>query len=279
MRPRSLQDLPVSNATPIFYPLLAALGLVACGGNQAHQRDMERMREQIQQLRAEVEEGAGRVQVLERQMDRLAARLEAGPPGAAASQVALPDGLRVVRVEPTAVEQEDEDSYAYIALAPERQPARPSPPSGRRGGVDQAPPLPTGVDLGNSARADAAFEEAERWFAQGKVREAIDAFDRFVREHPEDHRADNAALALGEAYLSLGMPGRALEAFEAVVARFPAGDAVPQALLRYGETSDALGRRAAARAAFQRLIERFPGSPAAVQARGRLGALDEGETG
>lgn len=260
--------------------LLASLGLVACGGNHVAQRDMDRMREQLAQLRGEVDEGAARVHTLERQLDRLVAKLESQEAGA--SSWVLPGDLRVVRVEPQtpsmADSSEEEDSFAYIALAP-AQPTAP-PPSGARGlGSEAAPPLPTAVELAAPRLEDGAYEEGVRRFAEGKVQEAIASFESFLQRSPDDPRADNATLALGEAWLSLGMPGRALEAFEAVVTRYPAGDAVPLALLRHGETSLALGRRATARAAFQRLIERFPRSPAAVQARGRLGLLDQGEEG
>jgi tol-pal system protein YbgF len=271
----------VSNPTTHLL-LLASLGLLACGGgNQVAQRDLDRMKEQLQQLRGEVDEGAARIQVLERQIDGLVA--QRASQGGGATNWVLPGDLRVVRVEPQlsagdADEEDDEDSYAYIALAPS-SPAAPAPSAPRGLGHVAAPPLPTSVELAAPRLEDGAYEEGDRLFSKGKVQEAIASFERFLEQAPDDPRADNALLAMGEAWLSLGMPGRALEAFEAVVTRYPAGDAVPQALLRYGETTLALGSRATARAAFQRLIERFPRSPAAVQARARLGHLDQGEEG
>lgn len=266
--------MPVRAKTLLF---LASASLFACGGENraAARRDLDRMQEQVRQLQLEAGRNETRIRALERQMDLLARRQAVEPaklpPAAEPSSPRIPVDLEVVRLAPAAEREEEGDSFAFIALAPDA-----SPSSGRPG-ADGAPALPTRVDLKSVLPDDDGYERGLRALEAGRAEEGIETLERFLAANPTDPRADNALLALGEAWLVRQMPGRALSAFQRVVTEYPAGDAVSEALLRYGETCISLGRIPAARAAFARLVDQFPDSPATARARGRLPDLEEGE--
>ena len=251
---------------PLLLLLLASLAW-GCAGDRASQREVERLSEEVRQLRLEAASHESRIAALERQIDRLTRREESRAEGKTAFH--LPEDLAVVRVEPRSMpayeEPEEEDSYAFIAVGPSESP--------RALGADAAPPLPTSTPLRDPISAR-GFERAKELLAAGRLEEGIRELEAFVAKNPRDLHADDALLALGEAWLLRGLPNRALDAFERVVTEYPGGDAVPMALLRYGDTSLSLGKRAAARAAYQRLIEAFPGGRPAALARSKLSLLD-----
>lgn len=259
--------------------LLLAVALVGCAGEKsASSRDLDRLTEEVRELQLAVAGSESRLRALERQMDLLARR-EGVDAGARASALVLPEEIEVVRLEPPApapapapVTVEEGDSYAFISLGRDVQPAP------RGAGADSAPPLPTHTPLRQDDAVQKKFEAARALLEEGRLEEGIEKLETFLKAHPQDVHADNALLALGEAWLLRGAPQRALEAFEGVIRRYPAGDAIPMALLRYGDALVALGERARAIQTFTRLIEEFPGSPAAKLARTKLPLLEDGES-
>lgn len=252
---------------PLTLLLFASL-LCGCAGERAaSRRELDRLSDEVRRLQLEAARSESRIAALERQIDQLVRKEERG----ARAGFALPEDLAVVRVEPrsrSAVEEREEDSYAFVSIGP-------APAPTPRLGADSAPPLPTTTPLREPARANAAaYRRAKGLLDEGRLEEGIRELQAFLEANPHDVHADDALLALGEAWLLRGLPNRALEAFERVVTEYPAGDAVPMALLRYGDTSLSLGKRAAARAAYQRLIEAFPESRPSALARSKISLLD-----
>ena len=115
-----------------------------------------------------------------------------------------------------------------------------------------------------------AYMKAFGLFGSNNYSGAIDAFDAFIRTHPDSEYAGNAQYWIGECYYTQRDYARALEAFNKVIERYPKGQKVPDALLKVGFSLISLNEPEKARAALETLVEKYPKTPAAAKARERL---------
>lgn len=94
-------------------------------------------------------------------------------------------------------------------------------------------------------------------------RDALDALDAFLKQHPDDPRAVRALFWRGEILFAERAYAKALSAFEQALQRAPAHDKAANALLRVALCHVRLGAPERARAAITELRTRFPQSEAA----------------
>lgn len=120
-------------------------------------------------------------------------------------------------------------------------------------------PSPSGV----SADAQAAYQAA---FARVQAREfeaAINAFETFVVEHPDNSLTANGHYWLGELHSAQGDLEQAESAFQRVIEEYPQSSKVPDALYKLGLVKARQGEPDTSRALLERVREDFPDSSAA----------------
>jgi tol-pal system protein YbgF len=101
---------------------------------------------------------------------------------------------------------------------------------------------------------------------------AIEAFESFMKQHPQSDYAANALYWIGECHYSLSDMPKAKEAFFKVAGSYPSSPKVPDSLLKLGYTLTAMKEKEKALAIYDSLIKSYPSSPAAAKARERMSA-------
>ena len=123
------------------------------------------------------------------------------------------------------------------------------------------------------AGATELFENARADYMAGNYSLAVQGFTAYLNKSPQ---ASNAALAqyyVAEAYRLEGKLDEALAAYDRLMVQHSKGEQAPVARLRRAEVLNALGRVKEARAEYESLVRDSPGTDAAALARQRLTAL------
>lgn len=174
-------------------------------------------------------------------------------------------------------------------IAPVPSPGATAPPGAEGGAPDVAmgtPPVPAvrpgpdggvvlpGVviapreeDAGTGVSAETAYQLAAGDFKRGHYNLAAAGFANFLEQHPESKLVPDAIYWLGESYRSQGMNARAVQVWEMQSESFPKAGTTPKALLALGETYRAMDNIPAAEKALKRLIASFPVSDEAQRAK------------
>ncbi|GHE19573.1 tol-pal system protein YbgF [Halomonas urumqiensis] len=116
---------------------------------------------------------------------------------------------------------------------------------------------------GASADAQAAYQAA---FAHVQAREfdrAIDAFNSFVGDHPDNNLTANAHYWLGELHAAEGNLDEADAAFRTVLDDFSGSSKVPDALYKLGLLKARQGQPGESRELLERVRDEYPDSSAA----------------
>lgn len=101
---------------------------------------------------------------------------------------------------------------------------------------------------------------------------AIDAFESFLKLHPQSDYAANALYWIGECHYSLSDLSKARDAFSKAAKSYPGSLKAPDSLLKLGYTLTEMKEKEKAFAVYENLIKTYPSSPAAAKARERMGA-------
>ncbi|MFY0988994.1 tol-pal system protein YbgF [Halomonas sp. C05BenzN] len=120
-------------------------------------------------------------------------------------------------------------------------------------------PSPSGA----SADAQAAYQAAFARVQSREFGEAINAFNRFVVDHPGNTLTANAWYWLGELHSAEGSLDEAEGAFHTVLDDFPQSSKVPDALYKLGLLKARQGEPAESRELLERLLEEYPETSAA----------------
>lgn len=115
-----------------------------------------------------------------------------------------------------------------------------------------------------------AYMKAYGLFSSNNYIVAIEAFEAFIKGHPNSEYAGNAQYWIGECYYTQRDYTRALAAFTKVIENYPKGNKVPDALLKIGFSQISLNEPIKARATLETVVEKYPRSQAAAKARERL---------
>ncbi len=101
--------------------------------------------------------------------------------------------------------------------------------------------------------------------ADRKYARAVDEFRAFLAQYPQDTRAPDARLRLGEAYFGQGRYAEALQEYEAVVREFPSSPLVPTALYLQAQARLAQGDQSGCQL-LRDLSDRYPQASEAASA-------------
>lgn len=126
---------------------------------------------------------------------------------------------------------------------------------------------PRDGDQGNGVSAETAFQLASGDFKRGHYNLAAAGFANFLEQYPDSKLVPDATYWLGESYRSQGMNARAAQVWEMQSQQFPKSGTTPKALLALGETYRSMDNIPAAEKALKRLIASFPVSDEAQRAK------------
>jgi tol-pal system protein YbgF len=223
--------------------LLESRGLVEMLG------ELEQLRREVQDLRGQVELQANTLDNLQRRQRELYLdidrRLHEVEAGAAPAAPAVSGGG---------------ESAGGMGVAP------PPAPTQMPGAARPSVALPAG----DPAKERQAYEHALDVLKEGRYGEAAKAFRAFLDSYPQSRYAANAQYWLGEAYYVTREFETALEEFSKVVNEFPDSSKVADARLKMGFIEYELQRWPQARGTLEAVVADYPDSTAARLARDRL---------
>lgn len=116
----------------------------------------------------------------------------------------------------------------------------------------------------------ALYQTAQAFGREGRGNDAIDTYDRILREYPESDLYAQALLAQGALRSAGGEDSLAIATYERILRERPASAAAPAALLGVADVLSNRGDLILAEAAYRRVLERYPTSPLTADAFGGL---------
>ena len=213
---------------------------------------LERLQQEVQQLRGEVElQGHSLAQLKKRQRELyldLDRRLQGTEPRGA---VAAADESRV-------------GTETAVAPGGRREPTVVAPAAASAGVSADADPL----------SEQSAYEDAFNLLKAGQYQQATVAFDKFLEKYPNGKYADNAQYWLGEAFYVTRQFERALQEFNKLLSQHADSPKATHAELKVGYIHDELGQTKEARRALNAVVTRYPNTTVARLAEERLRKID-----
>jgi len=131
------------------------------------------------------------------------------------------------------------------------------------------------TDSGNTVEMDplAIYKTAYTDLSRGNYPLATQGFREFLTQFPESEFADNAQYWLGEVFYAQQDFPQAIENFQKVIKNYPTGDKVPAALLKTGYCYLKLGSDTTGKNYLRKVVQDYPNSEEASLARTRLANL------
>jgi len=118
-----------------------------------------------------------------------------------------------------------------------------------------------------------AYRHALNTLRERHIDDAISLFRGFITAYPNQSYTDNALYWLGECYYTRQQYGDAIEQFERVIREQPSGNKVPDALLKVGYSYIKLGQLKNARVVLKSVLDSFPNASVSTLARQKLSIL------
>ncbi|MDL2284994.1 tol-pal system protein YbgF [Oxalobacter sp. OttesenSCG-928-P03] len=119
-----------------------------------------------------------------------------------------------------------------------------------------------------------AFDKAEAAFQAGDYKEAVSAYNTFLRRFPKSGVAVLAQYGLGNSYYLLKDYKNALSAHAVLVKRYPESEKVPETMLTMASCHLGLKDLWAAKKTLNTIVEKYPESEAAAEAKQRLKQME-----
>ena len=116
----------------------------------------------------------------------------------------------------------------------------------------------------------ATYAAAYQTFKNGNYPKAREAFQGFLAVYPTGEYSDNAQFWIGECYFFEKKYENAILEYEKVTKKFPSSNKVPYALLKQGISFHNLGDKASAKLLLQQVIKDYPNTSQARIARTKL---------
>jgi tol-pal system protein YbgF len=242
--------------------VLAAVPLAGCA-RTAEERQLEAMRDQIEELQTE-RDRADRETLAPEAADTQSATAPDRAPVLPQSRPAArpPPPPRVVSVGGEPLDYDDSPDTDDPSPRPTlRAIGRAIPDDGASVAGASSPGATRWSALDPGAKL--AYDAALSLVKARQYDRANDALAAFLVKWPDHPYADNALFWRGECYFAKGDYLRASEQFEGVITRFPAGNKAPDALLELGVCRQKLGDPTAAKQVFDRLAQQYAASDAA----------------
>ena len=114
------------------------------------------------------------------------------------------------------------------------------------------------------------YDKAFALLKEGRYKQAIVAFDSFLKNHSNSQYADNAQYWLGEANYAYRQYKQALSEFQRLIAKYPDSSKVQGARLKIAYVYYEMKNWSAARESLQQIIKLFPNTNLAKKANERL---------
>lgn len=253
--------------------------------------------DQDRRLRGLIQEQRRQMQALQRELERLRADVESGGPRTP-SGTAARDRLRDIEDRLAALERQNpqaavppvDDTDAIPAdqeIVPPPTTTATTPPAVAATPPSTVPAAPPAEDLW---RRDVAREQAEAGtlnvpergaylqlldgLARKDCTRSIPQLNSFAAANRESPLADDALYWAARCYAVTGDQNQAITKFYDIVTRYPKSNKAPAALLAQGNLFLSMGDTPDARLALGKLIRDYPNSEEAAIARQRLTQLD-----
>lgn len=235
--------------------LLPLLFLAASLPAQAFFDDKE-ARSRIEALRTEVDARLGKLEAASRGQIALANEIEA----LKAEVARLRGQLEVLANEIESTQKRQKDFYVDLDARLrklETQSATADKPAEARPATDPA-----------AETRD--YEAALNLFKAGKHKDALAAFQNFIKTYPASPFQPSAHYWSGSAHYQLGEYKKAIEQFSSLATTWPDDAKAPDALLGQANCQQESGDAKGARQTLEILVAKYPDSAAAAVARQRL---------
>lgn len=126
--------------------------------------------------------------------------------------------------------------------------------------------------------AKQAYINAYKAFSRAQYQEAVNLFQQFIKEFPNDLDADNAMYWMGQSNWRLGRKSLAEKNFRKVLTQYKHGETVrgfktPDSILMLGRIYLDKGNRKKAGYYFEEVLEKYPQSSSAGKAKRELQAI------
>ena len=136
--------------------------------------------------------------------------------------------------------------------------------------MSKNPTVSLPADPASEARS---YDAALNLFKSGSYKNAIAAFQNFLKNYPNSHFASAAQYWTGNAYFALRDFKTAMSTQQKLLANFPDSPKAPDAMLNIASSQLELNQTAAAKRTLEDLVARYPVSSAAELAQKRLAGL------
>jgi TolA-binding protein len=142
-----------------------------------------------------------------------------------------------------------------MTVAPPADPLDPNAPTAPDS--TSALPLPTPTDVPSAVglSPEQLYRTAGSEYANGQWELAVEDYRNFIRNFPNDPRADDAQQGIGDALYSANKFEEAIAAYDLVIQNYPEGDQVAWAYYKRGTVQRRLERPADARASFDMAVK------------------------
>jgi tol-pal system protein YbgF len=114
------------------------------------------------------------------------------------------------------------------------------------------------------------YDKSLAAYRVGKYEEAMDGFKTFLEQYPKSDRADNAHFWIGESYMALKQYEQAILAYQNVIKKYPKGNKVPNAMLRQAMAFLEINDKTSSRLLLKKIIKSYPKSSEAGIAKNKL---------
>ncbi|MGH8703654.1 MAG: tol-pal system protein YbgF, partial [Burkholderiales bacterium] len=154
------------------------------------------------------------------------------------------------------------------------QPATAAPPAPQPGAGGAAAPAAAAAAAAPASDAEGrAYEAAQGQRKIGNYQGAIAGFRNFIAQYPRSTLAHRAQYWIGDSYYNLRDFKNAIASQQRLISSYPDSASVPDALLNIASSQLEMGDAAGARQTLDKLVARFPTSEAAEKAKRRLATL------
>jgi tol-pal system protein YbgF len=271
---------------------LAVLTLAAAGQDRKKAievvyDDVQLLKEQLQELRARVDQNTEMIRAIQDQLKALADFVRqsiAGQTGAQEGLRAVPaqyqDILRKLDLLTLDLQKIAADLAARAAqtapAAAAGEEPKPSPqtpvtaPARAKPQPAQVPPSPA-----PTMSPQEAYSVAYNDYLKGNYDLAVESFKLYRQQFPESPLADNALYWIGECRYSQRKFEEAIDAFDELIVAYPQGDKAAAAHLKKGLSFIELGRKPEALAALKLLVAKYPLEEEARIAQDKIRELNE----
>ena len=117
------------------------------------------------------------------------------------------------------------------------------------------------------------YDTAKGHYDQGRMKEAREGFEKFLKANPKSKKADNAQFWIGETYYQQKWYEKAILEYQKVIENYPKDNKVPAALLKQAFSFQKINDNSNAKLILQELVQKHPSSKEGKLAAKKLKGL------